>query len=123
MPCADGSDHTVGHMEFLAIAERLARGAGALTVRLRAEGGSLGVDAKSSPTDVVTEVDRASERWLADELARLRPDDALLGEEGADRPSGLGTCRRAPKNGANRTEQQWPRRLSRARWRACWSST
>ncbi len=75
---------------MLALAERLARGAGALTVRLRAGGGPLGVDAKSTPTDVVTEVDRASERWLADELARLRPDDALLGEEGADRAGGSG---------------------------------
>jgi myo-inositol-1(or 4)-monophosphatase len=90
MPSADGSDHTADHMQLLALAERLARGAGALTVRLRADGGSLGVDAKSSPTDVVTEVDRASERWLADELALLRPDDALLGEEGADRPGGSG---------------------------------
>ena len=27
------------------------------------------------------------------------------------------------RTAANRTEQQWPRRLSRARWRACWSST
>ena len=90
MPRADGSDHTVEHTQLLALAERLARGAGALTVRLRAGGGPLGVDAKSSPTDVVTEVDRASERWLADELARLRPDDALIGEEGADRSGGSG---------------------------------
>ena len=90
MPSADGSDHTPDHTELLALAERLARGAGALTVRLRAGGGSLGVDAKSSPTDVVTEVDRASERWLAEELARLRPDDAVLGEEGVDRPGGSG---------------------------------
>jgi myo-inositol-1(or 4)-monophosphatase len=81
MPAQDRTDYT----ELLSLAERLARGAGALTVRLRAEGGSLGVDAKSTPTDLVTEVDRASERWLADELARLRPDDALLGEEGVDR--------------------------------------
>jgi myo-inositol-1(or 4)-monophosphatase len=55
-----------------------------------ADGGSLGVAVKSSPTDVVTDVDRASERWLADELARLRPDDGLLGEEGAHRPGGSG---------------------------------
>jgi myo-inositol-1(or 4)-monophosphatase len=86
MPTADDPDHT----ELLELAERLARGAGALTVRLRSAGGPLGVHAKSSPTDLVTEVDRASERWLADELARLRPDDALLGEEGADRAGGSG---------------------------------
>src|SRR4051794_12428799 len=86
MPTTDALDH----MELLVLAERLARGAGALTVRLRGDGGGLDVGAKSSPTDLVTEVDRASERWLADELATLRPDDALLGEEGADRPGGSG---------------------------------
>jgi myo-inositol-1(or 4)-monophosphatase len=86
MPIADAADHT----ELLALAERLARGAGALTVQLRGDGAGLDVGAKSSPTDLVTEVDRASERWLADELARLRPDDALLGEEGANRAGGSG---------------------------------
>jgi myo-inositol-1(or 4)-monophosphatase len=86
MPTADGADD----IRLLALAEQLARGAGELTVRLRGAGRTLDVDAKSSPTDLVTEVDRASERWLADELARLRPDDALLGEEGADRPGGSG---------------------------------
>src|SRR6185312_35043 len=158
MPRADDSDHTDDHTELMALAVRLARGAGSLTVRLRADaradgrgdgggdgradgrgngrpdgggdgredggadggaegrgdggadgganggaagrgdggadggadGGSLGVAVKSSPTDVVTDVDRASERWLADELARLRPDDGLLGEEGAHRPGGSG---------------------------------
>ncbi|HEY6747678.1 MAG TPA: inositol monophosphatase family protein [Mycobacteriales bacterium] len=86
MPTSAGADHT----DLLALAERLARGAGELTVRLRGGGRTLDVDAKSSPTDVVTEVDRASERWLADELARERPDDALLGEEGASRSGGTG---------------------------------
>jgi myo-inositol-1(or 4)-monophosphatase len=86
MPIPAGADHT----ELLEIAERLARGAGALTVRLRGGDRRLDVDAKSSPTDLVTEVDRASERWLAAELARLRPDDALLSEEGAARTGGSG---------------------------------
>lgn len=86
MPNSDDADHS----ELAGIAERLARGAGALTVRLRAGSRALAVDAKSSPTDVVTEVDRASEKWLVDELARLRPDDAVLGEEGADRAGGSG---------------------------------
>jgi myo-inositol-1(or 4)-monophosphatase len=86
MPISAEADHT----ELLALAERLARGAGELTVRLRADGRVLDVGAKSSPTDLVTEVDRASERWLLDELARVRPDDAVLGEEGADRAGGSG---------------------------------
>ena len=86
MPTSDGADHTA----LLAIAVRLARGAGELTVALRPAGRTLDVDRKTSPTDVVTEVDRASERWLLDRLAEERPNDAVLGEEGADRAGGSG---------------------------------
>lgn len=81
MPSLRDTDHT----ELRRLAESLARGAGELTVRLRAGASDLGVDAKSTPTDVVTEVDRASERWLVEQLARLRPADGVLGEEGAAR--------------------------------------
>jgi myo-inositol-1(or 4)-monophosphatase len=38
---------------------------------------------KSSPTDVVTEADRAVERLLVDGIRAARPDDGILGEEGA----------------------------------------
>lgn len=41
-------------------------------------------DTKSSATDVVTEVDRRSEALLVDRLLSQRPDDGILGEEGAD---------------------------------------
>jgi myo-inositol-1(or 4)-monophosphatase len=86
VPTSEEADHA----ELLAVAEELARGAGNLVSRARAVGGAFGVDAKTTPTDLVTEVDRASERWLADRLATLRPDDAVLGEEGVDRPGGSG---------------------------------
>jgi myo-inositol-1(or 4)-monophosphatase len=43
--------------------------------------GDLDVSAKSTVTDLVTHVDRAVERWLLAELVRLRPADAVLGEE------------------------------------------
>ena len=43
------------------------------------------VDTKSTGTDMVTEMDRAAERLIVDALASARPDDGLLGEEGADR--------------------------------------
>jgi myo-inositol-1(or 4)-monophosphatase len=59
-------------------------------VRTDRERGGLDVDAKSTRTDLVTQVDRACEQWLRDELARLRPDDAVLGEEGDDRPGTSG---------------------------------
>ncbi len=38
-------------------------------------------DTKTSPTDVVTEVDRASEDLIRARLLAARPDDAVLGEE------------------------------------------
>ena len=41
-------------------------------------------DTKSSVVDVVTEADRASEALIRSLLARARPDDAFLGEEGSD---------------------------------------
>jgi len=43
------------------------------------------VDTKSSPVDVVTAVDRASEALIVARLLEARPDDAVLGEEGASR--------------------------------------
>ncbi len=44
----------------------------------------LAVDAKSSATDAVTEMDRRSEALLAQLL--IRDGDAMLGEEGGERP-------------------------------------
>lgn len=69
---------------LLDLAVGLARQAGDLVRAGRARAGDQ-VDVKSSPTDVVTAMDRASERLLVAELSRLRPDDAVLGEEGAAR--------------------------------------
>ncbi len=65
----------------LALATDLARRAGALALSMQAELGRI--DTKSSPTDVVTAADRASERLLAEGIRAARPDDAILGEEGA----------------------------------------
>lgn len=41
------------------------------------------VETKSTSTDMVTEMDRAAEQVVVDTLGRHRPDDAILGEEGA----------------------------------------
>jgi myo-inositol-1(or 4)-monophosphatase len=43
------------------------------------------VDTKSSPVDVVTAVDTASEELIVRRLLEARPDDGVLGEEGASR--------------------------------------
>jgi myo-inositol-1(or 4)-monophosphatase len=37
---------------------------------------------KSSPTDVVTEMDQAAEKLIIDRISSSRPNDAFLGEEG-----------------------------------------
>ncbi|MDQ1287322.1 MAG: monophosphatase [Actinomycetota bacterium] len=65
--------------ELLAIAEKVAREAGAL-VRGRPVRVEVAAT-KSSPTDVVTEMDRASEALIRGRLADERPDDGLHGEE------------------------------------------
>jgi myo-inositol-1(or 4)-monophosphatase len=44
---------------------------------------------KSSPTDVVTEMDRASEALIRRRLLAARPGDAILGEEGGQSGDGL----------------------------------
>ena len=46
------------------------------------------VQTKSSPTDVVTEMDQAAERLIRDRLLAARPGDAILGEEGGLSGSG-----------------------------------
>lgn len=51
---------------------------------------SLAIDAKSSPTDLVTEMDRAAEQLIARRLAQARPHDAIVGEEGTDKPGSTG---------------------------------
>jgi len=74
--------------ELEALAVELAEGAAALVARLRAghvREHDLAVSAKSTATDLVTDVDRATERWLVEQLRARRPGDAVLGEEGGDR--------------------------------------
>jgi myo-inositol-1(or 4)-monophosphatase len=43
------------------------------------------VTTKSSPTDMVTEMDRAVEQLIVEGILDARPDDGLLGEEGTSR--------------------------------------
>jgi myo-inositol-1(or 4)-monophosphatase len=52
-------------------------------VRVRRRAGVEVSATKSSPVDIVTEVDRATERLIFERLMTARPDDGFLGEEGA----------------------------------------
>jgi myo-inositol-1(or 4)-monophosphatase len=68
---------------LLGLAVDVAHRAGA---ELAARQGKAGaVTYKSSDTDPVSEADRAAERLITAALTAARPDDGLLGEEGADR--------------------------------------
>jgi myo-inositol-1(or 4)-monophosphatase len=70
--------------DLLALAVDIAREAAELVFRGRTSAGEQ-VDTKSSPVDVVTAVDTASERLIIGRLLAARPDDGVLGEEGASR--------------------------------------
>ena len=74
--------------ELLALAVAVAEEAGAGL--LEAFGGVLAVSAKSSPTDLVSEADVATEALIRERLIAARPDDAIMGEEGDDRPGTSG---------------------------------
>jgi myo-inositol-1(or 4)-monophosphatase len=63
---------------LLELAVTTAREAAALVAVGRA-GAAEHVDVKSSPVDVVTAVDTASERLIVDRLLAARPDDGVLG--------------------------------------------
>ena len=64
------------------LAQALVFNAGRIAWRLR-ESGGLNTQQKTSISDVVTEADHAAERFIAGALAALRPEDGMLGEEGA----------------------------------------
>ena len=74
---------------LLEVALEVARAAAAL-VRERATGVVEVAATKSSEVDVVTEADRASEELVRRMLEERRPDDAVLGEEGDDKPGTSG---------------------------------
>lgn len=67
--------------ELLDVAVEIATAAGVLLLR-QAHATRTSVETKSSRTDMVTEVDRASEALIAAMLSERRPHDALVGEEG-----------------------------------------
>lgn len=47
-------------------------------------------ETKSSPTDLVTETDRATESAIVEQILARRPDDGILGEEGGRHPGTSG---------------------------------
>jgi myo-inositol-1(or 4)-monophosphatase len=68
--------------ELAELARVTAEEAGRLLASWRAEGRPEVADTKSSPTDVVTKMDRAAEALITERIRAVRPGDAVLGEEG-----------------------------------------
>lgn len=70
-------------MDDAQLAADLVREAGRLAASMRRDG--LSVVEKTHVSDVVTAADHAAEALVVARLAAARPDDAIVGEEGADR--------------------------------------
>jgi myo-inositol-1(or 4)-monophosphatase len=77
--------------ELLRLAVDVAKRSGALLLERFQAGREPALASKSTPTDLVSEADLASERLIRDALALARPADGFLGEEGGgeDGSSGL----------------------------------
>jgi myo-inositol-1(or 4)-monophosphatase len=67
---------------LLRIAVDAAGQAGRLLASWRGDERPEVIDTKSSPTDVVTEMDRRSEALITEWIRAIRPGDTVLGEEG-----------------------------------------
>ena len=74
--------------ELLALASDFAHEAG----RLHAQGlrSALRIETKSTPTDLVSHIDKQAERLIVERLREVRPDDSLLAEEGSLLEGGSG---------------------------------
>jgi myo-inositol-1(or 4)-monophosphatase len=68
--------------ELLEVAVEAARMAGVLLLERARAGRERDVSSKSTPTDLVSEADLASERAIRALLATRRPEDGFVGEEG-----------------------------------------
>lgn len=66
--------------ELRSLAVELAEGAGAILLSMEAGV----ITAKSSPTDVVSEADKAAELHIFNGIRKARPNDSIIAEEGSD---------------------------------------
>lgn len=71
-------------IELLNLAESIALKAGSLLVNRPSK---FDLDEKSGVFDFATQMDHESEKLIVSEILAARPDDGLIGEEGADRKS------------------------------------
>lgn len=83
------SAHDASPAELATLAARLAQSVADRIMDMRTDGVDVS-DTKTSVTDVVTAADRHAEQLLTEALVAERPDDGILGEEGAGRASRSG---------------------------------
>lgn len=72
---------------LLELAKRIALEAGE---RLIDRPATFEISSKSTALDIATQMDRESERFIVDSILAARPDDGIVGEEGASRASNSG---------------------------------
>jgi len=68
-------------LTLLELAKAIGRDAGEFVAERRS--GIASLETKSSTTDIVTDVDRASEELIVNRILDARPNDGVVGEEGA----------------------------------------
>jgi myo-inositol-1(or 4)-monophosphatase len=73
-------------LDDLTLAAELVRDAGRLALAMRTAG--VAVRRKTSVSDIVTAADTAAEAQMLSRLRAERPEDGVVGEEGANRPGG-----------------------------------
>jgi myo-inositol-1(or 4)-monophosphatase len=74
--------------ELLELAVEAARMGGSLLLERGRSGAEAEIASKSTPTDLVSEADLASEHAIRELLATRRPDDGFVGEEGGSSVAG-----------------------------------
>ena len=66
--------------ELLELAQRVGRDAGAL---LMERPPAFEIESKSTAIDIATQMDKKAEKFIVESLLAARPDDGIIGEEGA----------------------------------------
>jgi myo-inositol-1(or 4)-monophosphatase len=74
--------------ELLVLAAEAAQMAGGLLLERARAGRERAVASKSTPTDLVSEADLASQQAIREILGERRPEDGFVGEEGGDQQTG-----------------------------------
>ncbi len=90
---AGGSSTPAHEAELLELACEAARMAGALLLERVRDGAEREVTSKSTPTDLVSEADVASQRAIRELLRERRPGDGFLGEEEGESEQGTSGLR------------------------------